>query len=82
MAGALYRQLRRRRSGRFRGDSLIEDGVDVSASRIVPGATNQFAIVLVDARSGAADGALGPPSGLTMDPAAVPREAVIRAAVC
>lgn len=31
---------------------LVEAGVDVSAARIVPGATNQFAIVLVDGRSG------------------------------
>jgi len=34
-------------------DSLIEAGVDVSASRTVASATNQFAIILVDAQSGA-----------------------------
>ena len=33
--------------------SLIDAGVDVSASRTVAGATNQFAIILVDAQSGA-----------------------------
>jgi sugar/nucleoside kinase (ribokinase family) len=32
--------------------SLIEEGVDLSASRVVAGATNQFAVILVDARSG------------------------------
>ncbi len=33
-------------------DSLIAEGVDVSAAPVVPGATNQFAVILVDARSG------------------------------
>ena len=45
---------------RFAGDelgtvsrqSLIDEGVDISAARIVTGATNQFAVVLVDARTG------------------------------
>ncbi len=47
--------------GTFGGDdlgtlsrqSLVEAGVDVSASRTIEGATNQFAVILVDARSGA-----------------------------
>src|SRR5437762_5601446 len=33
-------------------ESLMTAGVDVSAARIVPGAANQFAIILVDGRSG------------------------------
>jgi sugar/nucleoside kinase (ribokinase family) len=33
-------------------DSLVREGVDVGAARIVSGASNQFAVVLVDARSG------------------------------
>src|SRR3979490_2420315 len=33
-------------------DSLTGEGVDVSGSRTVAGATNQFAVVLVEARSG------------------------------
>jgi sulfofructose kinase len=33
-------------------DSLIQEGVDVSAARTVAGATNQFAVILVDARTG------------------------------
>lgn len=32
--------------------SLVDEGVDVSAARTIRGATNQFAVILVDARSG------------------------------
>ena len=38
--------------GRVSRDSLIREGVDVTASRTVDGATNQFAVILVDARTG------------------------------
>src|SRR5215212_10133615 len=38
--------------GAFSRDSLSSAGVDVTAARIVPGAANQFAIILVDGRSG------------------------------
>src|SRR5262249_5600961 len=38
--------------GRLSRTSLTDAGVDVSSARTVPGATNQFAIVIVDARSG------------------------------
>lgn len=38
--------------GRISRDSLIADGVDVSAARTVAGVTNRFAIILVDADSG------------------------------
>src|SRR3954469_16187726 len=38
--------------GKMSRQSLIDAGVDVSSSRIVDGATNQFAVILVDARSG------------------------------
>lgn len=38
--------------GAMSRDSLVAAGVDVSGSRIVEGATNQFAVILVDARSG------------------------------
>jgi sulfofructose kinase len=34
-------------------ESLVREGVDVTAAISVPGTTNQFAIILVDARSGA-----------------------------
>ena len=38
--------------GRLSRDSLTAEGVDVESSWTAPGATNQFAVVLVDARSG------------------------------
>jgi sulfofructose kinase len=38
--------------GAIARESLTAIGVDISASRIVSGATNQFAVILVDARSG------------------------------
>ncbi len=38
--------------GTLARESLIVEGVDVSAASTVAGATNQFAIVIVDARSG------------------------------
>ena len=38
--------------GAMSRDSLSREGVDISAARTVAGATNQFAVVLVDARSG------------------------------
>ena len=40
-------------------ESLTAEGVDISGPRIVAGATNQFAVVLVDARIGRAHGAVG-----------------------
>ena len=38
--------------GQVSRSSLAADGVDIGQARTVPGATNQFAVVLVDARSG------------------------------
>jgi sulfofructose kinase len=38
--------------GRVSRDSLIEEGVDVTVSRVVKAATNEFAVILVDARTG------------------------------
>jgi sugar/nucleoside kinase (ribokinase family) len=57
-------------------DSLIREGVDIGESRTVPGATNQFAIVLVDARSGERTVLWDRHPGLTLDGAAVPADAV------
>jgi sugar/nucleoside kinase (ribokinase family) len=62
--------------GALARDSLIRDGVDIGASRTVTGATNQFAIVLVDARSGERTVLWDRHPGLTLDVAAVPAEAV------
>ena len=57
-------------------DSLIREGVDIESSRTVPGATNQFAIVLVDARSGERTVLWHRHPGLTMERSAVPADAV------
>lgn len=57
-------------------ESLIAAGVDVSAARTVSGATNQFAVVLVDARTGDRTVLWDRHPGLTMDPADVPADAV------
>jgi sulfofructose kinase len=60
--------------GTLSRDSLTAEGVDVSGSRTVPGATNQFAIVLVDARSGERTVLWDRHPGLSIDPATVTRE--------
>ena len=57
-------------------DSLAAAGVDVSASEIIAGATNQFAIILVDARSGERTVLWDRHPSLNMQPADVPEEAV------
>ncbi|MGE5245493.1 MAG: carbohydrate kinase family protein, partial [Betaproteobacteria bacterium] len=57
-------------------ESLQRAGVDVSASRVVAGANNQFAVVIVDARSGERTVLWDRHPGLSMDPAEVPRDAV------
>jgi sugar/nucleoside kinase (ribokinase family) len=62
--------------GALSRDSLIREGVDVGPSRIVPGATNQFAVVLVDARSGERTVLWHRHPGLTMEGSAVPVDAV------
>ena len=71
--------------GSFGGDelgtlsraSLIAEGVDVSAARIVDGATNQFAVILVDGRSGERTVLWDRHPALTMGPADVPKQAVL-----
>jgi sugar/nucleoside kinase (ribokinase family) len=57
-------------------DSLTADGVDISASQTMAGATNQFAIILVDARTGERTVLWDRHPSLNMDPADVPRDAV------
>jgi sugar/nucleoside kinase (ribokinase family) len=56
--------------------SLLEAGVDLAGSRTVAGATNQFAVVIVDARSGARTVLWNRHAALAMDPSDVPRAAV------
>jgi len=62
--------------GTLSRDSLVEAGVDVAASRTIPGATNEFAIILVDARSGQRTVLWDRHPDLTWDPADISREAV------
>jgi sulfofructose kinase len=56
--------------------SLVTEGVDVSAARTVPGATNQFALIIVDARSGERTVLWDRDPALASDPAMMSREAV------
>jgi sulfofructose kinase len=62
--------------GAMSRDSLTAQGVDLTASRIVAGATNQFAVILVDARSGERTVLWDRHPALNMEPADVPRDAV------
>ncbi len=71
--------------GAFGGDdygalsrqSLVDAGVDVSQSRTVASATNQFAIILVDARSGERTVLWDRHPDLAWDPADIPKSAVM-----
>jgi sulfofructose kinase len=56
--------------------SLLDAGVDVSNARTVEGATNQFAVILVDARSGERTVLWDRHPALTFDPQDIPRDAV------
>lgn len=62
--------------GAFSRASLVDEGVDVTASARVPDATNQFAVVLVDARSGERTVLWDRHPALTLDPDEVSPEAV------
>jgi sulfofructose kinase len=62
--------------GQISRDSLTREGVDISGSRTIAGATNQFAIVVVDARSGERTVLWDRHPALTMEPAAVPHAVV------
>src|SRR5262245_55063565 len=57
-------------------ESLTREGVDISAARTVAGSANQFAIVLVDARSGERTVLWDRDPGLRMDPSALPADAI------
>jgi len=62
--------------GRLSRDSLVNEGIDLSAARTVAGATNQFAVILVDARSGARTVLWDRHPLLTWEPGDMPRDAV------
>jgi sugar/nucleoside kinase (ribokinase family) len=63
--------------GRLSRDTLIAEGVDLTASRTVAGATNQFAIVLVSARNGDRTVLWNRHPDLATPPGAVPRDAAV-----
>ena len=62
--------------GAFSRASLEARGVDTSAARVVSGATNQFAVILVDARSGERTVLWDRHPALSMEPGDVPKAAV------
>ena len=62
--------------GKLSRASLTDVGVDISRSATVEGATNQFAVVLVDSGTGDRTVLWHRHPGLTIDPAAVERDAV------
>jgi sulfofructose kinase len=62
--------------GTLSRESLRREGVDLAASRTVVGATNQFAVVLVDARSGARTVLWHRHPSLASDPDAMPRDSL------
>lgn len=64
------------RLGLMARESLLAEGVDLDAAWTSPGATNQFAVVLVDARSGARTVLWDRHPNLRIDPAAVSRPAI------
>jgi sulfofructose kinase len=63
-------------AGQMARESLLAERVDLQASWTVAGATNQFAVVVVDARSGARTVLWDRHPGLTMDPAMIAKSAV------
>jgi sulfofructose kinase len=62
--------------GRHARESLRVDGVDTTEALSVAGTTNQFAVILVDARSGERTVLWDRHPGLTIDPADVPAAAI------
>jgi sulfofructose kinase len=62
--------------GTMSRDSLERDGVDISASQTIPGIANQFAVILVDARTGERTVLWDRHPALNMEPADVSRDAV------
>jgi sugar/nucleoside kinase (ribokinase family) len=63
--------------GRLSQQSLEAEGVDISAADTVPGAMNQFAVILVDAQSGERTVLWDRHPGLAMEARDVPMDAVV-----
>jgi sulfofructose kinase len=62
--------------GSLSRESLTSEGVDISAARTVAGATNQFAVILVDARSGERTVLWDRDPALMLGPSDLPKHAV------
>lgn len=62
--------------GAMSRESLTAEGVNIDAAWTAPGATNQFAVVIVDGRSGARTVLWDRHPDLAMEPARVPKAAV------
>jgi sugar/nucleoside kinase (ribokinase family) len=62
--------------GTLARESLLKEGIDVTAARTVRGAANQFAVILVDASTGERTVLWDRDPGLTMAPEEISREAV------
>jgi len=63
--------------GALSKESLINAGVEIGAARTVAGIANQFAVILVDGRSGERTVLWDRDPALTYDPADVPRDAIV-----
>ncbi len=63
--------------GALSKESLTSVGVDITAARTVAGATNQFAVILVDGRSGERTVLWDRDPALTTEPVDVPRDAIV-----
>lgn len=63
--------------GTLSRDSLLREGVDVTFARTVTGSSNQFAVILVDARTGERTVLWDRDPALTLAPSEVPRAAIV-----
>lgn len=62
--------------GQLSRQSLLDEGVDLTAARTIKGAANQFAVIIVDARSGERTVLWDRDPLLALDPAMLPADAI------
>jgi len=62
--------------GQLSRQSLLDEGVDLTAARTIAGAANQFAVIIVDARSGERTVLWDRDPLLALDPAHLPADAI------
>jgi sugar/nucleoside kinase (ribokinase family) len=63
--------------GQLSRQSLLDEGVDLTAARTIAGAANQFAVIIVDARSGERTVLWDRDPLLALDPAVLPADAIL-----